>query len=86
RVYGETDCLELVSLLQRRSNSVMDDALVLHIRCLCSRDWLIPIRYVSRMANRPADAMAKLRIPGSWTACLFDRSATGVVLLVAQDI
>ncbi|KAK5804223.1 hypothetical protein PVK06_031872 [Gossypium arboreum] len=69
----------------RRQSDGMEDALISQLRRLCSRDWLVTVKYASRTANKTADARARRVAPDTWTAQLFGVPPGDVLQSVEPD-
>ncbi|KAK9029327.1 hypothetical protein V6N11_026446 [Hibiscus sabdariffa] len=62
--------------------------LVLHIKELCGRNWIVNFSHVSRKGNYVADRMVRLAVLDDFDARTFDApppSVNGLVLLKMGD-
>ncbi|KAK8554229.1 hypothetical protein V6N12_031198 [Hibiscus sabdariffa] len=59
KVLIESDCLEVIRILQQTSPSLSSTGLVASILCLTEYDWELVIRHVLRESNALADRLSK---------------------------
>ncbi|KAK8622445.1 hypothetical protein V6N13_117358 [Hibiscus sabdariffa] len=85
KVIIETDCLEVIRILQRTSHSLLSPGLVASILRLTEHGWNLVIRHVLRGGNTFADRLSTWGRIHSWEVVTLAQPPSSLSVLVSMD-